>query len=91
MPYTQSPAEIPPVFFSALPAELGGAVVTQQLTFAPNETMMCVNFTVMDDTIALEPDVSVVFDLTLVTIKPGVSIGLPNVTTVIVMDDDGMV
>ena len=66
-------------------------MVTQQLTFAPNETMMCVNFTVMDDTIALEPDVSVVFDLTLVTIKPGVSIGLPNVTTVIVMDDDGMV
>ena len=89
MPYTQSLAEIHPVFFSALPAELGGAVVTQQLTFAPDETIMCVNFTVMDDTIALEPNVSVILDLTLVTIKPGVVIGSPSMTTVIVVDDDG--
>ena len=64
-------------------------MVTQQLTFAPDEIMICVNFTVTDDTITLEPNVSVVLDLTLVTIKAGVIIGFPSMTTVIVVDDDG--
>ena len=69
-------------------AELS-ARIDQQLTFDPDVSMICPEFPVQNDTIALEPVETLTFDLTLITVTPGASIGDPDVMEVMIKDDDG--
>ena len=71
----------------ALQEELG-TDIDQVLTFAPTESEKCVQFRIVDDTIALEPDEILMFRLVLTESVTGVSLGLINLTTVTLQDDD---
>ncbi len=78
-------------FFSplALQAETGDRI-DRTITFRPQDTEIAVNFTVVDDLIALEPTESFNWTLTLITVLNGITIEPYNRTTIAIMDDDGM-
>ena len=66
----------------------GDDFVVETLTamFATNSDTACVEFTVLDDTIALEGDET--FTVTFTT-PPGTIPGSPSTATVTIKDDDG--
>ena len=73
----------------ALQAETGMRI-DQQITFGPNDTEVLLQFVIQDDGTALEP--SEEFEWVLNILSPtddGVSIMLFNVTTILIVDDDG--
>ena len=74
---------------TALQAELR-ASIDQVITFAPEDTEMCVEFQVQDDQIALEGNETLIFILTIVDVLPNVRLGEFNTTIVEIIDDDGM-
>ena len=74
----------------SLALQPGLGIIKQQLMFTPSESMECVEFPLDDDDIALEPNETLNFNLTRVTLKSWVAISSPNMTTVIITDDDSM-
>ena len=62
--------------------------IDQVLAFAPSETEKCVQFPIADDTIALEPDEALMFELNFTEVITGVFLGSINMTTIIIQDDD---
>ena len=62
--------------------------MTQVLTFSPTETEKCVQFPIADDSIALEPNETLMFKLNLTEMIPGVSLGPINRTIITIQDDD---
>ena len=73
----------------ALQAEIGMRI-DQQITFGPNDTEALLQFVIQDDESALEP--SEEFEWVLNILSPtddGVSVMPFNVTTILIVDDDG--
>ena len=71
----------------ALHTELG-TDIDQVLTFAPTESEKCVQFPIVDDSIPLEPDDTLMFELNLTEMITGVSLGPIDMTTITIQDDD---
>ncbi len=61
----------------------------RELTFAPDDFQIAVNFSVVDDEIALEPTVILNWNLELVTLLDRVSISPFNKTLIQIIDNDG--
>ena len=64
--------------------------IDQEITFGPNDTEVLLQFMIQDDGTALEP--SEEFEWVLNILSPmddGVSIMPFNVTTILIVDDDG--
>ena len=68
----------------------GLGIIDEQLIFTPSESVKCVEFPLDDDDIALEPNETLIFNLTRITKKPWIIIVPPEMTTVIITDDDSM-
>ena len=63
--------------------------IDQTITFGPNDNEIAVNFTVIDDQIALEPTEMFEWELSLVTIVDRVTVEPHNRTIIEIMDNDG--
>ncbi len=61
----------------------------RELTFAPDDFQIAVNFSVVDDEIALEPTEILNWNLELVTLLDRVSISPFNGTLIQIIDNDG--
>ena len=68
-------------------AAIQSGPLTQMLTFSPSDLSMCIDFTVIDDIIALEDPEQFVWTLAPVPI-PDVELGT-NSTRIVIIDDDG--
>ena len=74
----------------ALQAELG-VNIDQVLTFSPTDIENCVQFPIADDSIALEHNETLMFELNLTETITSVSLGPIEMTTIIIQDDDSKV
>ena len=63
--------------------------IDQILTFGPTDTQICVDFTIQDDNIALEPPAILTFTITVINPVPGIEIDPFSTTIVRIVDEDG--
>ena len=76
------------LFFVLLALQNGGRI-DQMVTFGPSDTEIAINFTVIDDLIALEPTETFDWTLTLVTLVDRANVQPFNRTTIEILDNDG--
>lgn len=62
--------------------------VDQTIVFTPTDTEMAITISVVDDSIALEPTESLLWNLELITVRDGVEIS-SSTSDVQIIDDDG--
>ena len=74
--------------YVALQAE-SGLRIDRTLVFAATDSEESVSFAVINDNIALEPTESIVWTLTLVTIRDRAGVDPFNTTNILIIDDDG--
>ena len=67
-----------------------GLIVDRIIAFSPTDLEMSINFTVIDDNIALEPTEYLEWTLSLLTVRDRASISPFNTSNIVIVDDDGM-
>ena len=72
-------------FFDCHVADSDYEATTDMLTFAPSDATICINITIINDTIANEPDEQ--FSVTLTSASPVGTFG-EDTTCVTIIDDD---
>ena len=76
------------MYSAALQAETG-LRIDRQITFGPSDTSIPINFTVIDDLIALEPTEELMWSLQLVAPVERASVDPFNTVNLQIVDDDG--
>ena len=75
--------------FHTFSSALQGQTIDQMIIFGPSETAVSLNFSLIDDNIALEPPESHEWVLTLVTLTDAITIQPFNRTNIEIKDSDG--
>ena len=67
-----------------------GMRVDREINFTSTDSDKAITFTLIDDTIALEPTESLLWTLILITMRNGAEISPFNTSDIQIGDDDGM-